>query len=216
MDSSAVSEYILSPTACLRATLHAAKHASEAVNGVLLGEKSDDRVTIVAAQPILHGQLGLSPMMEVALMQIDAHVKLSGNDNIGVVGYYQANCLVDDMDLGVAGSRIADRIQSKCPFACVLMLDNRLLHPSVRKDTTAWSLLVRPSSQGPWVAPTPTIPLHIPSINATLLRLHDILNQNNTHQSFPYDLSSLHDFDDHLNHPMYSWLTHLLPDSTAS
>ena len=54
--------------------LHAAKFPHRAVNGVLLAEKQKGKdgkqVNFVDAVPLFHQSLFLTPMMEVALMQV--------------------------------------------------------------------------------------------------------------------------------------------------
>ena len=53
--------------------LHAARYPQRAVNGVVLAEargKESEEVIIRDAVPLFHYQLGLSPMLEIALTQV--------------------------------------------------------------------------------------------------------------------------------------------------
>ncbi|KAK7481725.1 hypothetical protein BaRGS_00027098 [Batillaria attramentaria] len=77
--------------------LHAAKYPHCAVNGVLLAEdnKSKDHkaVRFVDCIPLFHLSLGLAPMLEIALLQIDTYCRSKG---YVIAGYYQANENYDD------------------------------------------------------------------------------------------------------------------------
>ena len=53
--------------------LHACKHSSKAVNGLLLGRvDGENNVTLLKALPLFHSSFALSPMLEVALMLVRA------------------------------------------------------------------------------------------------------------------------------------------------
>jgi hypothetical protein len=64
--------------AYVKLVLHALKHKTSAVNGVLIGrvaedaKASDGKVTVEVTDcvPLFHGQLGLLPMLELALTQV--------------------------------------------------------------------------------------------------------------------------------------------------
>lgn len=59
-----------SPQAYLKIILHAAKYPHCAVNGVLLATKGDTSNTIIDAVPLFHQCLHVSPMAEIALLQV--------------------------------------------------------------------------------------------------------------------------------------------------
>ena len=60
--------------------------------------------------------------MHFALLpQVDAYAEGQG---LKVVGYYHANERPEDLELGPTARRIADKIQSFVPTACVLMVRN--------------------------------------------------------------------------------------------
>ena len=50
--------------------LHALKYPSAAVNGVLLGTVTSAGVSATHAVPLLHQQLSLAPMLEIAMGQV--------------------------------------------------------------------------------------------------------------------------------------------------
>ena len=132
--------------------MHACKHPSRAVNGLLLGKTSEQGVSVQKALPLFHTPLGLAPMLEAALMlvrnspatppcapfcrthdpcalfcrtpgcalsQADEHCKGQG---LQIVGYYQANEMCDDLELGPFGKTIADKIRAQCKQAAVLVV----------------------------------------------------------------------------------------------
>ena len=52
--------------------MHACKFPSRTVNGLLLGSALGDALTVRKALPLFHGPLGLAPMLEAALMLVQA------------------------------------------------------------------------------------------------------------------------------------------------
>jgi hypothetical protein len=74
--------YVLDSKALLKILLHAAKHPSHAVNGVLLGTAeaaqpgspregaAPPAVTLADAVPLFHSFLSLAPALEAALFQV--------------------------------------------------------------------------------------------------------------------------------------------------
>ncbi|KAL3904840.1 MAG: hypothetical protein SGPRY_011139 [Prymnesium sp.] len=99
--------------------LHACKFPLKAVNGLLLGEASAEGVVVSKALPLGHSSLALSPMLETALMLADELCKQGG---LQIVGYYQANEMGSDIELGPFGKRISDKIRSRCPQSATLLV----------------------------------------------------------------------------------------------
>ncbi|OAY74604.1 ER membrane protein complex subunit 8 [Ananas comosus] len=127
--------YELSQTAYIKLALHALKHPSSPVNGLLLGPlqtpafAADPTVVVSDAVPLSHSQIGLLPSLELALIQVEEHF---GGEGVGVVGYYHANERFDDAELGSAARKIGDHIFRYFPRAAVLLLDNRKLEELVK------------------------------------------------------------------------------------
>lgn len=117
----------LSAEAYCVAFLHACKHPTKAVNGLLLGSAGAGGTKVVKALPLFHSSLALAPMLEAALMLADEHCKAAG---LQLVGYYQANELTDDLDLGPFGKKIAAKIRAQCAGAAVLLLDGGRMRPA--------------------------------------------------------------------------------------
>jgi len=109
--------------------LHACKHSSKAVNGLLLGSvDANNNIMALKALPLFHSSFALSPMLEVALMLADEFCKQE--KGLQIVGYYQANELSGDLDLGPFGRKIAEKIRTQCPCAVVLLLDGSKMQAS--------------------------------------------------------------------------------------
>lgn len=63
--------YEIAQNAYIKLVLHALKHKTSAVNGVLLGRLSGDVVEITESVPLFHSsQIGLLPSLEIALIMV--------------------------------------------------------------------------------------------------------------------------------------------------
>lgn len=115
----------VSTRAYCKLILHAAKYPHRAVNGVLLAEKNKGKepksVKFVDAIPLFHLTLGLAPMLEVALTQIDAYCR---TQNLVVGGYYQGNENIFDRGPNLIAQKIADKIHEYFSDACLFMIEN--------------------------------------------------------------------------------------------
>eukprot|EP00271_Cylindrocystis_brebissonii_P018989 TRINITY_DN5577_c0_g1_i1.p1 TRINITY_DN5577_c0_g1~~TRINITY_DN5577_c0_g1_i1.p1 ORF type:complete len:243 (-),score=34.49 TRINITY_DN5577_c0_g1_i1:708-1436(-) len=160
--------YDLSQTAYVKLLLHCLKNPYGAVNGVLLGVAPDRPVTpaltdqdashredgegnsgsaggtanvvIEDAIPLFHSGLGLAPLLEIALAQIEEHCQRSRSSGkhkgLSIVGLYYANELHDDQELGPIARKIADHIAKSCPMACALLVDNEVLTEAVKHSVS--------------------------------------------------------------------------------
>uniref|UniRef100_A0A182QGY6 MPN domain-containing protein n=1 Tax=Anopheles farauti TaxID=69004 RepID=A0A182QGY6_9DIPT len=124
-----MSETIFDPRAYCKIMLHAAKYPHLAVNGLLLAENGKPNV-IVDAVPLFHQCLHVSPMAEVALVQVEARASQKDQH---IVGYY-VGCenFYDNRFERAPGIRIADKIAEHCSDACVAVIDNRAVSINMR------------------------------------------------------------------------------------
>lgn len=132
------SRYEISQTAYVKLVLHALKHKTSAVNGILVGRLkqspasedsnsiSTEAVEIIDIIPLSHSQLGLLPTLEIAITQGEEYFASKG-DRLSVVGYYHANERYEDLELSSLAKKIGDHITRYCPQAAILLLDNKLL-----------------------------------------------------------------------------------------
>lgn len=204
--------YEIGQTAHVKTVLHALKHPSSAVSGVLVGtvsrvgsadgndagsENSADesfKVDIVDAVPLFHGQHGLLPMLELALSQVEDYCTAQ-KEALVIVGYYHANERFDDYELSPLARRIGDHIARYTPQACVLLLDNRLLG-ALKKGTNkkpVVQLYTRDATRG-W-RENGDLVLKEATANSILI---DYISEKREHLVV--------DFDDHLVDISKDWL----------
>ncbi|EFJ38134.1 hypothetical protein SELMODRAFT_73953 [Selaginella moellendorffii] len=202
-------KYQISQTAYVKLALHALKHRSAAVNGILVGrvsgggggggaeEDSAATVSIVDCVPLFHGQLGLLPMLELALTQIEEYFS-SHQEGLSIVGCYHANERFDDYDLSGIPRKIGDHIARYFSSACVLLLDNRLLESLAKagKKPAFSQLFTRDSSRG-WRSAPGSSDLVLAESTANEI-LYDYILEGRE--------QSVTDFDDHLDDISKDWL----------
>lgn len=182
----------LQQTAYVKLVLHALKHPMSAVNGILVGRTTDTTVEITDCIPLFHSQLGLLPMLELALSQIDEHL----DNNQAIVGYYHANEQVDNHELSAVAKKIGDHIVRHCPQAAILLLDNRQLGALAGKSghsSPVVQLYVRDGSI--WKMSSSGLRLRESTANSLL---RDYIKENRQLR--------VADFDDHLDDVSKDWL----------
>ncbi|XP_033626920.1 ER membrane protein complex subunit 8-like [Asterias rubens] len=120
-----MAETTLSNRAYCKLIMHAAKYPHASVNGVLLAEKrklkENKILRFVDCVPLFHLSLGLVPMLEVSLLQIDSHCQANG---LVIAGYYHANEHLKDSNPSPIALKIADKVYDNCNEACLFMIDN--------------------------------------------------------------------------------------------
>ncbi|CAF1238969.1 unnamed protein product [Adineta ricciae] len=113
--------------------LHLAKYPELAVNGILLSEKtssasdeadSSSYLHFIDCIPLFHGILSLSPMLEIALSQIDAYCS---SKKLTIAGYYHANENYSDPNPNFTTLKIMEKIKENNPNAVLFMIDNSLV-----------------------------------------------------------------------------------------
>ncbi|XP_043212071.1 ER membrane protein complex subunit 8-like [Amphibalanus amphitrite] len=123
-----MSEVEFSTRAYCKVILHAAKYPHEAVNGILVSKVKDlegsNDVVFVDAIPLFHMALGLTPMTEVALEQIESYCSSNG---LKITGYYQANEHYKNTNPNFVANRICEKISERFGQVHLAMVDNRRL-----------------------------------------------------------------------------------------
>lgn len=190
----ATTTYELQQTAYVKLVLHALKHTTCAVNGVLIGRPSTTLVEVTDCVPLFHGQLGLLPMLELALSQVDEHL---ADSPLQIVGYYHANEQYDNHELSSVAKKIGDHIARHCPQAAILLLDNRqlgaLTNPKTNaKATPVVNLFVRDGSL--WKM-NPSLRLRETTANSLL---SEYIKEDRQRRVV--------DFDEHLDDVSKDWL----------
>ncbi|KAI3466401.1 hypothetical protein Pfo_023064 [Paulownia fortunei] len=192
------SRYVIHQNAYLKLVLHALKHRTSAVNGVLLGRSSADvaAVEVVDSVPLFHSQIGLLPPLEIALIMIEEYY---GEKGLSIVGYFHANEKYDDFELASVAKNIGDHITRYFPQAALLLLDNKRLEDLAKgkdrspvmqlysKDASSWKLVGSKGSN--------QLIVKEPSANTVLL---DYISSEKW--------KDIIDFDDHLDDISKDWL----------
>jgi hypothetical protein len=119
--------YEVAQAAYVKLALHALKHPSAPVNGLLVGRLVEPSstpavVSVVDAVPLSHHphHLPLLPTLELALTLVEDHFATQG-DGLAVVGYYHANPRRDDAVLPPVAKRVGDHIFRYFPRSAVLL-----------------------------------------------------------------------------------------------
>ncbi|KAF9107911.1 hypothetical protein BGX29_004271 [Mortierella sp. GBA35] len=125
--------------AYLKPLLHATKYPTGSVNGVFLAESNSRNV--VDAVPLFHFWSTLTPMLELAMTQVDLHCQANG---LRIIGYYEANERLEDEALSLVGQKIAAQILHANPEAFAIVIKNR----KINSDEVA--LLPYQLKEGQW------------------------------------------------------------------
>lgn len=92
------------------------------MNGLLLGTKVNEKskTEVVDAVPLFHQCLYVSPMSEIALVQVESR---AASEGLQIVGYYAAaeNFYDNSIDK-VPGIKIAEKIVEINGSSCVIMV----------------------------------------------------------------------------------------------
>ncbi|KAJ3679844.1 hypothetical protein LUZ60_016122 [Juncus effusus] len=188
--------YELSQTAYIKLVLHALKHQSSAVNGILVGRVASDGGTTVSisdAVPVSHTSLSLLPPLEIALTQAEEQF---GKEGLNVVGYYHANERYDDSELGLTARKIGDHISRYFPSAPILLLDNKKLEDLIKKKSLTPVVQLYKKDSSKWRSDG-SAKLVLKESSANVLLSDFIASQK---------WSEIVDFEDHLDDISKDWL----------
>ncbi|KAL1518037.1 hypothetical protein ABEB36_001723 [Hypothenemus hampei] len=133
-----MTEVKFSARAFCKIILHTLKYPHCAVNGILLAKPQSSQtkeIEFVDAVPLFHICINLTPMAEIALMQID---ELASSMGLIIAGYYTASENLRDNSFEKCHHKIADKIASNCNPAYVVVVNNTKLSNEV--DTGAFKV----------------------------------------------------------------------------
>ncbi|CAM8949727.1 unnamed protein product [Rhodiola kirilowii] len=194
------SRYELGQNAYIKLVLHALRHQTSAVNGVLIGRiDSSNVVEIVDSVPLFHTvtSISLLPSLEISLLLIEEYYS---NKGLTVVGYFHANERAEDVELSGVAKNIGDHIYKYFPQAMILLLDGKKLQVVTKgKDRSPIMQLYTRDSSRNWKQSESEgknrLTLKEPSANAVLL---DYISTKKWEH--------IVDFDDHLDDISKDWL----------
>eukprot|EP00824_Muranothrix_gubernata_P017651 TRINITY_DN36039_c0_g1_i1.p2 TRINITY_DN36039_c0_g1~~TRINITY_DN36039_c0_g1_i1.p2 ORF type:complete len:203 (-),score=47.50 TRINITY_DN36039_c0_g1_i1:21-608(-) len=188
-----VAHYAIHNEAYWKIVLHALKYPHLAVNGLLVGslhKEGGDKITIVDAVPVAHGQVTLGMVMEAALLQTEAAFQ---DKNLRIVGYYHANERQGDRELPQLAKKLGDKLGTYFSPTCVLLVDNMKLTPP--GDHVALRLYTTDARNQWRLGEETSLSMADPN---PLGMLKDHVAEHRYHQ--------LHDFEDHLEDVTRDWL----------
>lgn len=134
-----MSKVKFSSRAFLKMMLHAAKYTHCAINGVLLAKPTDGskEIEFVDAVPLFHISLHLTPMSEIALMQVMIFItftlplwkvgklqidELAVKQGLVIAGYYAASENIKDNTFEKAHHKVLEKIASNYSPAYVVVV----------------------------------------------------------------------------------------------
>ncbi|KAJ2959343.1 hypothetical protein NQZ79_g5131 [Umbelopsis isabellina] len=115
--------------------LHAARYPSSEVCGVLLTDKASvdsEKINITTAVPLFHHWTTLSPMLEVALQQVDLY---AASKDLAIAGWYVANETTADKALNEHIIKTMETILKHNENAIVFLVDNENIDLHQNKDS---------------------------------------------------------------------------------
>jgi len=120
---------IVSTKCFTKILLHSMKYPHASVNGVIITQKKKDKhgsvyIELVDCVPLFHLTHGLTPMLEMALLQISTHYKTTSSCPLQIGGYYQANKYFTDSTPTVFAGKIAEKVWEQNNDAVMLMVNN--------------------------------------------------------------------------------------------
>merc|ERR1719265_107556 len=127
--------YAWEPQAYAKAVMHACKHSSDLVTGVVIGTVSQKVMNIVDTIPLFHTH-SLGPMLKIAFMLIEQHCRTC--DDLEIIGLYHATPS-GSLDISPVKA-IADKLASNFSMASVWTLDLQKLAVPERKFAMAGML----------------------------------------------------------------------------
>uniref|UniRef100_A0A0K8TR42 MPN domain-containing protein n=1 Tax=Tabanus bromius TaxID=304241 RepID=A0A0K8TR42_TABBR len=189
-------DFEISSCTYIKMILHAAKYPHCSINGVLLASKdsSKGKTRIIDAVPLFHQCLHVSPMAEIALIQIEA---FAAERNLYIAGYYAASENFNETSIEkVPGIKIAEKIYENYSSACLIIIDNK--NVSLRAERPA--IKVWYNSENRWSRANFSLD-NTPYAN-TLETISDLLQKG--------AMKAIIDFDNHLDNPKNDWTNEVL------
>nr|CAG4646530.1 EOG090X0C9C [Macrothrix elegans] len=185
----------LSKLAYAKIVLHAFKYPHTAINGILLASDgtSNQAVKYVDAIPLFHYNLGLAPMLEVALMQIDSYCRTAG---LSIAGYYHASEMTKEHEneLDPVSQKIGEKIAEYFPSASLVLINNRELSKQMNQTAVCFYQY----SDGRWKLRDKENLRLLPNTEAALSSVSALICQKL--------YKELVDFDDHFDDISQDWL----------
>ncbi|TPX61409.1 hypothetical protein CcCBS67573_g08925 [Chytriomyces confervae] len=179
---------VLTPTAHAKLVLHAAKHPSQSVFGLLLGT-GNEAIDVV---PVTHNFLALSSVFEAAIEQTNLYAATQSSQ-LRIIGAYVANANLEDTELSPLAAHLALAAAGGVDAPVVLVIDNA----KILDGEKSLGLLPFKQQNGAWKPAQGVVTLK-GDVFKTLQLIRKALETNC--QSLVYD------FDNHLDNAALDWL----------
>ncbi|KAJ6646330.1 ER membrane protein complex subunit 8/9 like [Pseudolycoriella hygida] len=179
----------ISSRAYTKIILHAAKYPYAAVNGLLLAAKDKSKNQfIVDAIPLFHQCLNVTPMAEIALVQVEA---MAADEGLLIAGYYAAAENFNDSSIEkIPGARIPEKIAEHFSNAVCVMVDNKAMSLNMERPAIkAWQ-----NADSRWVKTN----FSVDSCDSTLEAVSALLQKG--------AMKDINDFDNYLDNVENDWL----------
>jgi hypothetical protein len=137
--------------------LHSLKHSLGTCNGLILGEVTKESIVVKDVVPICHGMsTSLTIQMELGLALVQELLQAKEGKDVSshktkLVGFYQCNERMDDIELGVVEKKIADKVSSLGEAGAVLVLNGEGLGQCIEGSNGNPLVLYQKSSNHGWV-----------------------------------------------------------------
>ncbi|CAO3642195.1 unnamed protein product [Cunninghamella blakesleeana] len=113
--------------------LHAAKYPASEICGLLLGKVDNELITsITTAIPLFHHWTTLTPMLDLALEQVELYAE---KKQLQIVGWYQANERINDKALHDNGLKVVEAIRQRYKAAVAFIVDNEKISSLENKSS---------------------------------------------------------------------------------
>jgi len=128
--------------------MHSAKYPSSYINGVLVSKKEQLRkgcknIKYSDCIPLFHMNSGLTPMIEVALAQVESQCREEG---LVISGFYHAHNNLRDNHVDVFSQKIADKIAENQPGTLLITIDSKYLSLNIESH----ALIAQQNTDGKW------------------------------------------------------------------
>jgi len=201
-----MSEIVISIRCYVKIVMHCLKYPHSTVNGLILCEKkkknSINYIEFVDCVPLFHSGHGLTPCLEMALIQISNYYK---NSAVTIGGYYQANKYFLDSTPNIFAQRICEKLWENNSDSVLVMVNNFGLASALDdQNEMSSALTLYQYNDGKWKLKTGGH--HIDRSTVAFTAVQEFIFKNQYHLN-------VIDFDNHLDDIKADWNNKAINDS---
>ena len=128
-EASSPTEVVVRPSAFCSMVLHADRHTTEVVHGLLLGSSVRSTITVDEAVPLCHASPTL-PLIETAIGLVEMQTDSS------IVGWYTAPMIYEDRKPGPIAMRMTSNLETEKKPCTLLVLNNSALGDCIKGNSS--------------------------------------------------------------------------------